>query len=168
MICLKVTIEDYFVWNQLPNLAKLIIITIGGIVGVNETVKYINRKKVFISFAIEDKNIRDLLVGQSRNKNIPFEFVDMSVKEPWSNAWKTQCRDRIKGCHGVIALISKNTLKADGAVWEIKCAKDNKIPIKAMYAYKDAKGCKIPDELKGMHIYKWSWNNLNKFVNELN
>lgn len=37
-------------------------------------------KRVFISFAIEDSRLRDLLVGQAKNNNSPFEFVDMSVK----------------------------------------------------------------------------------------
>ncbi len=39
-----------------------------------------SRKRVFIAFAAEDKNYRDFLVGQARNENSPFDFVDMSVK----------------------------------------------------------------------------------------
>ena len=39
-------------------------------------------KRIFISFATEDIRLRDLLVGQSKNDNCPFEFVDMSVKKP--------------------------------------------------------------------------------------
>ena len=64
-------------------------------------------KRIFISFAIEDENLRDLLKGQARNKNSPFEFVDMSVKQPWDSKWKTNCRIRIKGCDGVISIITK-------------------------------------------------------------
>ena len=44
-------------------------------------------KRIFISFAIEDENLRDFLRGQSRNTNSPFEFVDMSVKQPWDSQW---------------------------------------------------------------------------------
>jgi hypothetical protein len=36
--------------------------------------------RIFISFAIEDRSLRDLLVGQAKNADSPFEFVDMSVK----------------------------------------------------------------------------------------
>ena len=44
--------------------------------------------RVFISFAApEDNYARDFLVGQARNNRSPFEFVDMSVKEPWSESW---------------------------------------------------------------------------------
>lgn len=152
--------------NHIPKLARLALILFG-VLGVSAGLKHAARKKVFISFAIEDKNLRDLLVGQSRNENTPFEFNDMSVKEPWNNAWKTQCRERIKACHGLLVLVSKNTYKADGVHWEIKCAKQEGLPIKAIYANKDSKGCALPDELKGRHIYKWSWPNINKFVDEL-
>jgi len=47
----------------------------------------------------------------------------MSVKEPWDEKWKTNCRTKIKGRNGVIALISKNTAKADGAKWESSARK---------------------------------------------
>src|SRR5262245_37229092 len=77
-------------------------------------------KRIFISFAAEDKSFRDFLVGQARNDNSPFEFVDMSVKNPWDSSWKTQCRTKIKGCDGVIALLSNKTVNAEGALWEIK------------------------------------------------
>lgn len=53
-------------------------------------------KRVFISFAIEDVKFRDFLVGQAKNERTPFEFVNMAVKEPWDEKWKTQCRTRIK------------------------------------------------------------------------
>jgi hypothetical protein len=53
-------------------------------------------KRIFISFAIEDANLRDFLVGQAKNNKSPFEFIDMSVKEPWDSAWKTKCRTKIK------------------------------------------------------------------------
>lgn len=50
------------------------------------------KNRIFISFAIEDETYRDFLVGQARNEHSPFNFVNMSVKEPWSESWKTQCR----------------------------------------------------------------------------
>jgi hypothetical protein len=38
----------------------------------------------------------------------PIDYTDFSVKQPWSNSWKTNCRQRIKSCNGVIALLSNN------------------------------------------------------------
>lgn len=90
----------------------------------------------------------------------------MRNKEPWDNAWKTQCRERIKSCHGVLVLVSKNTYKADGVHWQIKCAKEEGLPVKAIHAYKDSKYYDLPNELKSQHVNKWSWPNINKFVDK--
>ncbi len=50
--------------------------------------------RIFVSFAAEDIRYRDLLIGQAKNEDSPFSFVDMSVKEPWDERWKTNCRAR--------------------------------------------------------------------------
>lgn len=123
-------------------------------------------KRIFTSFAIEDERIRDLFVGQARHDKVPYDLVDMSVKEPWSNEWKTRCRTKIKGCDGVVVLISKNLKKADGAIWEIKCAKEEEIPILGVYMT----GCNIldsPDEMNGIKKVTWTWANIADFVNGL-
>jgi hypothetical protein len=91
-----------------------------------------SKNRVFIAFAVEDKWARDYLVGQAKNDKSPFEFVNMSVNEPWDEKWKTQCRTRIKGCDGMIALVSKNTRNASGALWEIKTAKEESVPVRGV------------------------------------
>lgn len=122
------------------------------------------RKRVFISFAIEDVEYRDHLVDQARKKNSPFDFIDMSVKHVWNQKeWKNRCRTKIKGCAGVIALLSKNTHLARGARWEMKCAREERIKIIGMHIFKNDKGA-IPPELIGKRIIKWSWPNLEKFI----
>jgi hypothetical protein len=35
------------------------------------------RKRIFISFAIEDIQYRDYLVKQARSEHSPFDFIDM-------------------------------------------------------------------------------------------
>lgn len=42
----------------------------------------VDTKTIFIAFAIEDERQRDFLKGQSLSPRAPYEFVDMSVKEP--------------------------------------------------------------------------------------
>lgn len=71
-------------------------------------------KRIFIAFAKEDERIRNLLKGQSLNAGTPFEYVDMSVKEPYSAGWKERTRTRIRGSAGVIALISKKRRRRAG------------------------------------------------------
>src|SRR6185295_397239 len=103
-------------------------------------------KKVFIAFDIEDKFARDNLVYQARLEHTPFEFTDMSLQEPFDSQWKTRCRERIRGCDGVVAFISRNTPRADGACWEIRCAKEENIPICGFWVHRDD-ACCSPSEL---------------------
>lgn len=123
--------------------------------------------RIFISFAVEDKKYRDLLVGQAKNKHSPFEFVDMSVKEPWDEKWKTNCRTKIKGCDGMIALVSKNTAKATGALWEVSCAKEEKVPVRGMYIDADNKPTSLPVEFNGVRVVEWGWDNIASFIDSL-
>jgi len=123
--------------------------------------------RIFISFAAEDSKYRDFLVGQARNKKSPFEFVDMSVKEPWDSAWKTKCRTKIKGCDGMIALVSKNTAAADGQRWEVACAKDEGIPVRGVYVDSSNKPSGVPTELQGVRVMNWTWDNIAAFVDSL-
>jgi MTH538 TIR-like domain (DUF1863) len=122
------------------------------------------RRKVFISFAIEDKKYRTFLVSQAKNERTPFEFTDMSVKQPWDeDEWKKQCRIKIKRCDSMIVLLSKNTWHSSGSRWEIKCAREEGIRIIGMHVKKDDKGA-IPPELYGKRVIEWSWDSLEKFL----
>lgn len=124
-------------------------------------------KRIFISFAIEDANLRDLLAGQSKNDKCPFEFYDMSVKEPWDSEWKKKCRTKIKGCDGLIAIVTKNTKNASGQLWEISCAKEEKIPCKGIYGYSDDKPSSLPTGLQGISVSEWKWDTIKKWINTL-
>ena len=123
-------------------------------------------KRVFVAFAAEDAYARDFLRGQAKNDESPFEFVDMSIKEPFDEKWKTQCRTKIKGCQGVIALISKKTRNADGARWEMNCANEERKPLLGVHIHKDDKGA-IPPELDGKKVIEWTWNGIASFINKL-
>src|ERR1700760_1989224 len=54
-----------------------------------------DKKIVFVAFAIEDETQRDFLKGQSLHPRAPYEFIDMSVKEPYDKDWKGRVRTRI-------------------------------------------------------------------------
>ncbi|MCC6725780.1 MAG: TIR domain-containing protein [Saprospiraceae bacterium] len=123
------------------------------------------RKRVFISFAIEDKDYREHLVSQAKSNRSPFEFIDMSVKKPWpKEEWKKRCRSKIKSCDGVIVLLSKNTWHSGGVRWEIKCANEEGLPVVGMHIKKNDQGAILP-ELNGKQIITWSWENLSNVIN---
>jgi hypothetical protein len=122
-------------------------------------------KRIFVGFAVEDKRYRDLLRGQSKLGDSPIEYTDMSVKQPWGRSWKTQCRRRIKGCDGLIALLSQNVRNADGARWEISCAVEEGVPVLGVHIHKD--DAYRPPEIQGRRVIRWSWDAISNWINRL-
>jgi hypothetical protein len=123
--------------------------------------------RVFIAFAIEDEWARDYLVGQARNERSPFEFTDMSVREPFTDEWKRRCRARIERCDGIIALVSSNTARASGQLWEIRTAREMRLPLLAIYTRPDNRPARLPVELDGIVVRDWTWANITSFLNRL-
>lgn len=123
--------------------------------------------RVFVSFAVEDTRLRDLLVGQARNASTPFSLVDMSVKEPWDSEWKTRCRTKIRGCDGVLGLVTSSTTRAAGQLWELKCAYEEGVPVLLLYGYQDDRPARLPDPVAGRRILTWSWSNIASFLESL-
>jgi hypothetical protein len=121
-----------------------------------------NIKIVFIAFAIEDETQRDFLKGQSLHPRQPYEFTDMSVKEPYDNNWKERVRTRIRRSDGVIVLVSKNSLKSIGQKWEIACAKEEKKRIRGIWAYTNDR-----TDLEGVNTFVWSDTNISNFIDSL-
>jgi len=120
------------------------------------------KKVIFVAFAIEDERQRDFLKGQTLHPRSPFEFIDMSVKEPYDSNWQDRVRTRIRRSHGVLVLVSKNSLASSGQKWEIQCAKDETRPIRGIWAYKDDR-----TDLPGVPTYVWSDANITGFIDSL-
>jgi len=121
-----------------------------------------NKKIVFVAFAIEDERQRDFLKGQSLHTNSPFEYTDMSVKEAYDSDWKLRVRTRILRSSGVIALVSKNSLKSTGQLWEIDCAKNESKRVLGIWAYKDDR-----TNLAGVKTVVWSWDAIEDYIDGL-
>ena len=119
-------------------------------------------KIIFIAFAIEDERQRDFLKGQSLSPRAPYEFVDMSVKEPYDTGWKGKVRTRIRRSAGVIVLVSKNSLTSTGQKWEVQCAKEEGKPIRGIWAYKDDR-----TNLTGVNTVAWTDQNIVAFIDSL-
>lgn len=119
-------------------------------------------KPVFIAFAIEDKKQRDLLKGQTLLTFSPFEYVDMSVKQPYDTDWKSKVRTRIRRSDGVIVLVSKSSLISSGQKWEIQCAKDEGKKILEIWAYGDDR-----TQITGVTTITWTWGNIKNLINSL-
>lgn len=125
-------------------------------------VGFMEKKTVFVAFAIEDERQRDFLKGQSLNTKSPFEYIDMSVKEPYATAWKEKVRTRIKRSGGVIALVSKNSLNSSGEKWEIGCAREEGKKVLGIWAYSDDR-----TNLPGVRTVSWTWGHIEDFIDSL-
>lgn len=121
-----------------------------------------DKKTVFVAFAIEDERQRDFLKGQSLNTSSPFEYIDMSVKDAYSSEWKEKVRMRIRRSHGVIALVSKNSLTSSGQKWEIACAREEGKKVLGIWAYKDDR-----TNLPGVNTVVWTWDAIANFIDSL-
>lgn len=121
-----------------------------------------SKKVIFIAFAIEDVTMRDFLKGQSLSTNSPFEYVDMSVKQPYISDWKDKVRTRIKRSDGVIAIVSQNSEKSSGQKWEIQCAKEEGKRIMGLWAYNDDR-----TDIFGVNTKVWNWSNISSFIDSL-
>lgn len=122
-------------------------------------------KTVFIAFAKEDESTRNLFTGQRVHPDTPFEFTDMSVKEPYSSEWKQRVRTRIRRSDGVIALISSSTPKATGQLWEISCAVEEGKPILGVWI-EDGYRTK-PAEMGTARCVNWTWDSIADFIDSL-
>lgn len=119
-------------------------------------------KVLFVAFAIEDETQRDFLKGQSLHSRAPFEFIDMSVKQEYDSEWKDKVRTRIRRSHGVVVLVSANSLTSSGQKWEVQCAKEERKPIRGIWAYKNDRTV-----LAGVPTYEWSDSNIAGFIDLL-
>ena len=121
-----------------------------------------DKKVLFIAFAMSDERQRDFLKGQSLSPRAPYEFIDMSVKEPYDTEWKMRVRTRIKRSDGVIILVSKNSLNSSGQKWEIQCAKEEGKRILGIWAYKDDR-----TNIEGVNTKVWNDANISTFIDLL-
>ena len=123
------------------------------------------KKRVFTSFDFDhDEDLRNLLVGQSKHPDSPFEMSDWSVKEPMTGDWKKKVRERIKRCEVMCVICGEHTDTATGVSAEVGIAQEEDLPYFLLRGRAD-KNCKKPKAAKDHDkMYKWTWDNLKKLL----
>lgn len=120
-------------------------------------------KRVFISFDYDnDARLKDLLVGQAKHSDSPFEIADWSIKTA-SSDWKIQARRRIKASGLVIVLCGRNTHTAAGVSVELAIAKEEGIPYVLLAGY-TGESTKPTSASSADKLYNWTWDNLKQLV----
>ncbi len=123
------------------------------------------KKRAFISFDFDhDEDLRNLLVGQARNPDSPFELADWSVKDAMSGDWKAKVRTRIRSCDVVIVMCGEYTHTAAGVSLEVQITQEEKIPYFLLWGRSDKQCTKPVAALSTDKIYKWTWDNLKALI----
>ncbi len=121
------------------------------------------KKRAFISFDYDhDEDLRNLLVGQAKNPDSPFDIADWSVKEPWPQLeWEQRCLEKIKRTDGTVVLVGEHTSRASGVLAEIRLAKQAGVPYFGIHG-RSGKSCPAPAGLE--KVYNWTWDNLKALI----
>ncbi len=125
-----------------------------------------SKLRAFISFAAEDARIRDLFVGQGKHSDTPWAIADWSLRLPFTEKWKTQTRSRIKRCHAVIQLVGATTFLADGAIWEVECAKQEGIPAFGVWINRPPRP-PIPSCFNRNNMIPWTWDGIAEMIEKV-
>ncbi len=126
--------------------------------------------QVFISFALKDTELRDKLVEQINKEKPDAKCIDMPMKKSWESAWKAEVQDTVRGCAGVIGLISESITRADGQQWELRCALDSGLPVLLIgekYSM-DIPAKLLPELIRDKDIRLWEEATVSGFLNRLN
>lgn len=127
--------------------------------------KKMGKARVFTSFDFDhDEDLRNLLVGQSKNPDSPFEMADWSVKKPMTGDWKEKVRARIKKVDQVIVLCGEHTDTATGVNAELKIAQEEGKPYFLLAGRADKTNKKPKSAKSSDKMYKWTWDNLKRLI----
>lgn len=123
------------------------------------------KKRAFISFDIDhDEGTKEMLAGQAKLDDSPFDFKDNSVKGHLTGDWKEKVRGRMKNVDVVIVLCGTQTHNAAGVSAELAIAKDMEKPYFLLAAYSDKKCTKPKSASTSDKKYNWTWKNLKLLI----
>jgi hypothetical protein len=123
------------------------------------------KKRMFISFDFDhDEGVKNMLAGQAKSPDSPFDFYDASIKEHLTGDWKDKFRRRLDNVDLVAVLCGEHTGSATGVSHELRIARENGKPYFLLAAYSDKDCCKPTTAATDDKIYKWTWPNLKALI----
>jgi hypothetical protein len=124
-----------------------------------------NPSRVFTAFDYDhDEALRNLLVGQSKHGDSPFEMHDWSVKDPFPGDWKARVRTKIRSVDQVIIICGEHTHLATGVAAELTIAREEKKPYFLLWGYSGKTCTKPTSALPDDKLYNWTWDNLKALI----
>lgn len=122
------------------------------------------KRRVFVSFDYDnDLALRNLIIGQARLPDSPFQVIDHSLKETAPEAmWQLKARRAIARSDVVIVMLGRRTRYAQGVLKEIRMARSLGKPIFQLIGYRNGR---VEWRVRGAgRVYLWTWPNLKKLL----
>ena len=132
---------------------------------VEEAISKPRVRNVFISFHVDDEAQVNLLRSQAKNEDFDMEFRDYSVKEPFDEKWKANCRERISMTSATICMIGADTANRPAVIWELEESYRQGKKVVGVRIYSD-RNDPVPQPLKahGAPILPWKRDEIRKFL----
>ena len=132
-----------------------------------EATKVERTRNVFISFHVADEAYVELLRQQAKDEKYELEFRDYSVKEPFDEKWKTNCRERIAQTSCTVVMIGEETASREAVNWEIEESYRQGKKVIGVRIKKD-KNHPIPKALKDHNapIVNWNLKEIQKLLDD--
>ncbi len=123
------------------------------------------KTKVYISYDYDhDQDLKNLLVGQSRNPDSPFFVEDHSIKVETAG-WKADARKRITRSEVMIVICGRYTHRATGVTAEIEIARDEDVRFYLLKGRKEG-AMRRPKGTSWFfdELHPWTWNELQRMT----
>lgn len=121
--------------------------------------------RAFISFDFDhDEDLRNLLAGQAKHPDSPFEIRDRSLKEPLTGDWRDKVRRRMDNIDVVIIICGEHTHTAAGVAAELTIAREKQKRYFLLWGRRGKTCTKPTSALSSDQIYNWTWPNLKALI----
>ena len=130
-----------------------------------EEVRESRIRNAFITFHTEDEAQVSLLRSQAKSEGSDLEFRDYSIKEPFDEQWKANCRERIAQTSATICMIGPETSSRPAVLWEIEESYRQGKKVIGVRIYRDANH-PIPAPLTehGAPIINWDLKEISRLL----
>ena len=119
---------------------------------------------IFLSFAMEHKNLVDRFRRQVRESSSGLRLRDYSIKEPIEGAWKAHAEKRIRASAATICLVGDCTWQSEPVNWEVRKSAELHKRVLAVYLQPETRN--VPAALSEIGVTPMPWN-INAIVGEL-
>jgi len=133
--------------------------------GGQQRSKAMAKTRLFISFDYDhDEDLRNLLAGQAKHPDTPFDISDRSLREPLTGDWKEKFRARLRNVDQMAVICGEYTHLAKGVAAEVQIAQEEGKPYLLLKGRAD-KACTKPSTARSSEqMYNWTWDNLKALI----